>query len=317
MGSQVNYLVSKNSVTVNYTKNLDGEESFHTKTILAEDELYDLIITAIKEDRLEDIPDLLEIKDKKIFDFSDGNMRVVDGLLYIDGEVAQSDLADRILKHADEGLPYQPLVNFWRRLKNNPSYRAVQGLFRFLDANHHPITEDGCFLAYKGVRGNYTDCHTGTMDNSIGQIVSMPRNKVNEDPNQTCSHGLHVASHKLAHTGYGAGGRGGAITLVVKVDPEHVVAVPYEYGDEKMRVCQYKVIGLSDRGEIPFYQASEEDPYVEPDDEELSDWALLDKELDDDDVAFLDKNIYCEPSFDEDDDDFDDDDFEDEDFNDW
>jgi len=34
------------------------------------------------------------------------------------------------------------------------------------------------------------DNYTGTMDNSVGQIVSMPRQAVDNNRNQTCSNGL-------------------------------------------------------------------------------------------------------------------------------
>lgn len=286
MSADVSFLVSKNSVTVNYsTTNSDGK-AYHTKTIHSTDPEYDEILYAIKEDRLEDIPELLEAQGKKFASFSDGNIEIKDGVLYIDGEEAPSDLADRISAHADEGLPYQPLVNFWRRLRKNPSFRAVQGLFRFLESNHHPITDDGCFLAYKGVRSDYTDSATGTFDNSIGAVVKMPRNKVDDDPDRTCSHGLHVASYDYAHTQYGYGSYRCGITLIVKVDPEHVVAVPRDYNDQKMRVCEHIVLGLCDKGELKSYQASEEEPYKpihsDPLDDPYNDYLENDDDYDDD-----------------------------------
>lgn len=179
-------------------------------------------------------------------------------------------------------LPYRSLVNFWRKLRTNPSHRAVQGLFRFLSKNHFPITEDGHFLAYKGVKADWKDCHTGTISNKIGLTVEMPRNQVDENPNEACSSGLHVASYNYAHTGYGGGHAGSngekGHTIVVRVDPADVVAVPY--GDagalaglataascpEKMRVCRYVVVGES-RGEMTQEIACEEGA-AQPVDEE-------------------------------------------------
>jgi hypothetical protein len=66
----------------------------------------------------------------------------------------------------------------------------------------------------------------------------MPRNQVNEDPNQTCSYGLHVANFDYA-SGFGSGHM-----LEVEVHPADVVAIPVDYNQAKMRVCKYKVIGV-------------------------------------------------------------------------
>ena len=55
-------------------------------------------------------------------------------------------------------------------------------------------------LAYKKIRNNWTDIHSGTFDNSIGAVCGMPRNMVDEDSSRTCSAGLHVCSYDyLAH----------------------------------------------------------------------------------------------------------------------
>jgi hypothetical protein len=56
----------------------------------------------------------------------------------------------------------------------------VTELYGFLEKGNLPITNDGHFLAYKKVRKDYKDCHSGTMDNSIGQVVEMERNQVDD-----------------------------------------------------------------------------------------------------------------------------------------
>jgi hypothetical protein len=125
------------------------------------------------------------------------------------------------------------------RLMDNPSKRAVDELYRFLEACDLPITNDGHFLAYKRVRGDFTDIHSGRFDNSVGAKPRLRRNEVDEDSNRTCSHGLHVCSAAyLPHFGSGPGNR----VVVVKVDPADVVAVPQDYNNAKMRVCAYEVV---------------------------------------------------------------------------
>src|SRR6185312_12388473 len=104
-----------------------------------------------------------------------------------------SSLADRILAHEAEGLPIEPLCAFAENLMLNPSNRSVRQLFAFLEANKHPLTDDGCFVAYRAVRPDFRDKHSGTFDNSPGAVCELPRNAVDEDPDRTCSHGLHVA----------------------------------------------------------------------------------------------------------------------------
>ena len=119
----------------------------------------------------------------------------------------------------------------------NPSYRAVNELYGFLEKNNLPITPDGHFLAYKRVRDDYKDVYSGTMDNSIGKIVEMERNLVNDDKNQTCSSGLHFCSEGyLNHFG-------GDRTVIVKINPRDVVSIPTDYDNSKGRACRYEVIG--------------------------------------------------------------------------
>ncbi len=226
---KMNYIITPGSITVNY----NGE----THTILKSDSGYDDVVLAIKEGRKDDVPGLVS-KAKRIEAFSDGVFQVRDGIVFIDNMEVPGELSNRILQFESEGLPYQPLVAFFKNLNQNPSYRAVQMLFGFLEKNNHPITEDGCFIAYKKVREDFKDCHSNTFDNSPGTTVSMPRNQVNEDPNVTCSSGLHIASWHYATNFYGAGRM-----LEVKVNPRDAIAVPIDHDQGKMRVCQYEVLG--------------------------------------------------------------------------
>jgi hypothetical protein len=122
-------------------------------------------------------------------------------------------------------------------LMANPSARAVSELYGFLEKGGMPITPDGYFLAYKKVRANYKDCHSGTMDNSVGKVVQMERNAVNDDKDITCSHGLHFCSRSyLDHFG-------GDRIVIVKINPADVVSIPSDYNDAKGRACRYEVIG--------------------------------------------------------------------------
>jgi hypothetical protein len=139
-----------------------------------------------------------------------------------------------------DGFPVEPLVNFMENLMTNPSKRAVTELYGFLEKNSLPITPDGCFLAYKKVRNDFLDIHSGTMDNSVGKIVEMERNEVDDNKDQTCSTGLHFCSQDyLPHFGNGYDSR----VVILKINPADVVSIPSDYNNAKGRACKYEVIG--------------------------------------------------------------------------
>lgn len=238
MSKKVNWMITDQNITVNY----DGQTHIVSRT----DALADRLIKAVKEQQLDEIPNLVSAS-KRIETFSHGNFVVKDGRILVNGVEAPTVLGNKIVKFSNDGLPYQPLVKFAERLQQNPSFRAVQELFTFLEKNDHPVTENGCFIAYKRVRDTFKDIHSNTMDNSPGTLVEMPRNQVNEDSSQTCSYGLHVANWDYAHTQFASSNPETDVMLEVEVDPADVVAIPTDYNNAKMRVCKYKVLGVVDK----------------------------------------------------------------------
>jgi acyl carrier protein len=102
------------------------------------------------------------------------------------------------------------------------------------------ITDEGMILAYKRVREDYMDIHSGTIRNAVGDSPSMPRNKVDENKDRTCSDGLHFCSFSyLPHFGSGPGSK----VVILEIHPKDVVAIPSDYNDAKGRTCAYTVIG--------------------------------------------------------------------------
>jgi hypothetical protein len=162
-----------------------------------------------------------------------------DDVVYYGDRPVPSALSDYIVLLHNEGLSFSHLLNFIDRLMLNPSCASVEQLYGFLEYGKNRITEDGKFRAYKVVRDDYTDCHTGQHDNSPGQTLGMPRNAVDDDPNRTCSRGYHVCSRQYAD---GFFFRRGNRMVEVEVDPADVVSVPRDYNNTKMRVCAYTVV---------------------------------------------------------------------------
>jgi hypothetical protein len=173
------------------------------------------------------------------FSNSNSGVKIKDGLVTYNGETIHNTLTNRIIKFMRDGLPYEPLVKFFNNLMDNPSSRAVNELYDFLEAGELPITEDGCFLAFKNVRKNYMDIHSGTFRNQVGDVCEMPRNRVDEDKERTCSYGLHFCS--IAYLPSFSDSDGGH-TMIVKINPKDVVAIPADYNNTKGRTCRYEVV---------------------------------------------------------------------------
>lgn len=202
---------------------------------------YNRIIEALKTKNYDALDGLFNIGNT-ITKFSSDRIQIKNGLVWYDGFIVDDCLTRRIIELDKEGYPFEPMINMLHNCMANPHPRALQELYTFLDANSLPITEDGCFLAYKRVRDDYKDYYTGLIDNSIGKSPSMPYNEVNADKNQTCSKGLHVCSLAYLSHYYGGSGR----IIIVKVNPKDVVSVPTDYNNTKMRTCAYTVVANYD-----------------------------------------------------------------------
>lgn len=176
--------------------------------------------------------------ERAVKEFVKGDVRIADGTLYYQDIELRSGLVDRILDSMNKGEDFEFYLPFLENLLENPSPKAVSRLFDFLVANDIEITEDGHFIGWKVVRSDYKDHHSGTFDNSPGQTVKMPRTRVNDNDEVTCSNGLHVCSKSyIKHFSCST-----SRVVSVKVHPRDVVSIPVDYGDAKMRTCQYEVL---------------------------------------------------------------------------
>lgn len=167
----------------------------------------------------------------------DGRQLVVNGR-----QIEDPILLDFVLKMKDEGQPLRPFELFMERLDRNPSMRSRKTLFGYITTCGLTLDPEGFILAYKSVRDDYRDFHTGKVDWSVGNTVKEDRREIDDDPNSACSFGLHVGGHEYVR-GFHENGR----KLLVKVDPEHVVCIPYDASCRKMRVCEATVIAELNR----------------------------------------------------------------------
>lgn len=211
---------------------IDGEPHTINKTHVT----YQKIVDAIKSGDWETVKSLINPV-KAVINYSGGYVTIQDSEMFWKGQLFHNSLATRMVQMLSEGFDIDPMINFMHNLMQNPSRQAVTELYGFLEKNSLPITPDGCFLAYKRVRDNYKDCHTGTMDNRVGMVVEMERNMVDDNRSNTCSTGLHFCSHSYLQS------FSGDRTVIVKINPADVVSIPSDYNDAKGRTCRYEVIG--------------------------------------------------------------------------
>ena len=174
--------------------------------------------------------------------------------ILLDGDPIHGALADHIVRVFTEGDGAKdcgPVLQFLEKIATNPSERSQEQLFSWLSARNFTITDEGDFIAYKGVKetdGKFFSQHQGPaivdgkehqegfVPNEIGSTITIARSKVDDNPRSECSTGLHVGSHDYASS------FGQSATLKVLVNPRDVVSVPAGERSAKVRVCRYKVL---------------------------------------------------------------------------
>lgn len=216
------------------------------------------------DDEIIELFDIAQTIEKR-FEGLTERVSVKNGKIYLDGDEVNNSLTKLILRFLDEGKDWAPLVLFFEKLQSNPSGNSREQLYRFLSTEGFSLTDEGDIIAYKGVRNRSEDDeypyeslssgeaivdgveYSGCIPNRIGAVVEMPRSAVADDPDASCSVGLHVSTYAFAQS-YSRQGT----TLSVLVNPRDVVSVP-NHEDEKVRVCRYKVY---DQGIVSSYDTA-------------------------------------------------------------
>ena len=198
---------------------------------------YGKIVEALKAKDWDALRELVEPA-KAIESFGQGYVTINGGDVLWKGQPFHNALSRRMIEMFQEGFPIEPMANFMENLMKNPSKRSVDQLYGFLEKNSLPITEDGYFLAYKKVRKDFLDIHSGTIFNGVGTVVEMERNGVDDNPDSTCSSGLHFCSREYLD---GFGGHNDPI-MILKINPADVVSIPSDANGSKGRACRYEVV---------------------------------------------------------------------------
>nr|DAX97184.1 MAG TPA: KorB domain [Caudoviricetes sp.] len=169
-----------------------------------------------------------------------GRVTISENEVRIDDTVINGSFVDTLIRlFKDVRLTDSSnIVNFVRRVANNSDSRVFDQLYAFCGHNDIEITNEGMLVAFKRVRDDYLDIHSGSISNKVGSVIEMPRIAVDNDPNKTCSSGLHACAYSYLHSfGYDRSDR----ILKILIDPADVVSVPVDYNGSKIRVCKYVV----------------------------------------------------------------------------
>jgi hypothetical protein len=198
-------------------------------------------------------------------------IEVKDGSLYVFEEQVHGVIAERILGLLNIGLDCTNVFKFILKLNLNPSKRAVDELYTFLEHKNLPLTDTGNFLAYKAVRNNFTDKHTGKFLNTVDSVLEMPRNKVDDNKEVGCSYGFHAGTVEYA-LGFACGDDK---LVLVEINPADVVSIPTDCNFQKLRTCKYKVVGEYER---PLEEAIYPSRYETDNDDDVDIWGNEEEE---------------------------------------
>ena len=203
--------------------------------------------------RGEDVADLIDTGraiQRKFDDVVLGRVAVRGGVVFFDDDPMDNAVAEAIVRFLKDGEDINPLVKFMENIMANPQEHSREQFYRWIENHEFPIDDDGCIVAYKGVTVDQKSLHSGTafvdgvkvtgqIPNEKGSIITMGRSSVAHDPNTACHTGLHAGTWEYASSF-------GSKVLHVKIDPRDVVSVPNDCESQKVRVCRYEVLDVTE-----------------------------------------------------------------------
>lgn len=230
------YIVNDSSIVVHYN---DGETFILDSTHDEYDSAKDLIMNGKVEDFKKLLIDIMDA----IANMSKEEFYIDNDTLYYLGVPIKSSVGKLYVQKHNEGNGIEAIQAFIRNVQANPykqSKASVEELYDFLSNTGMPLTADGCFLAYKYVKKDYKDSHTGTVEHVIGESLPvLGEGEFDPDRNQTCSKGYHFCAYKYL----GSYNKSNYFRLLlVKVNPKDVVAIPTDYNNMKGRAVTYEIL---------------------------------------------------------------------------
>lgn len=188
---------------------------------------------------------------------STGLLRVDRRRVYYRDRELKFAFVQRLIHMLEEGAPVANFVRYIERSMMNPSRTCIEELFKFSDNPQKrtplPLLPDGRVLAYKTVREDWYDWHTGKVlytplhikyadDPRVddmswlldqpGELIGVPRWEVDDNAANLCSTGFHAGTFEYVKRFHAGSPRK---FLAVAIDPSQVVAASGESSQDKIR----------------------------------------------------------------------------------
>lgn len=242
---------------------------------------FDLIVSKAEANAPEGIEELFDLSAavSRRFESVGDRVSIRNGVVYLDGDPYDGDIADTILTFYEADEEFEPLVLFMEKLLMNPNEHSRAHAYRWLANKSFALDSSGNVLAYKSVvkqpDGSYLshssgnaivddeEHRSGPVPQRLGSVVALPRSEVTFDPSIGCSYGLHAGTWEYASNFMW----GGSTVLLVRIHPRDIVSVPTDARDQKMRVSKYRILNEVER-EVEGYTLGT----AETDDFDEEDW---------------------------------------------
>ena len=247
----MDYIILDNEITVKFENDVLNFQ-YETDSKLFDNIKNILLNEKNKEKKIKDLLNSKNNKNSKLKQlFSESYITYDDYNVYIDDEIVSYKMGCLIRKILDSELDCNQFVNFIRKVRENPNKKIIHQISDFIaygmenGQQNFSLAKDGDIIAYKAVTSDYKDIYSKKFDNSIGNIVKIERNEVDDNRNKTCSTGLHFCSFSYLSC-YGFKQSSDNRVMIVKVNPKNIVSIPIDYNFSKGRCYEYSVIGEID-----------------------------------------------------------------------
>lgn len=264
---------------------LDEVDDGMTHTLVASEDHPNIeaLIDAVTSDSdPQRILDLFDVQSHVASAFEEVSERVAiqNGIILFDGQPVSNTLTRTVLRFYRRGENFMPLVRFFEKIMTNLDSHVRDQLYDWISDRNLTISDDGDFIGYKGVRrsddGQYYSINTGpaivnghpvqgAVANNPGSTVEINRGLVDTRSDIGCSSGLHVGTWDYAST-FGRG-----YVLTTKVNPRDVISVPTDCNAQKMRVCRYQVLEITEQQLEDPVMHLDNDIFLDPCDDPLCD----------------------------------------------
>ena len=213
-------------------------------TIISSEPNFQDAVSAYRQSDWETLAEVVN-RPKLIEKYSDGNIKVYDGVITFKGKQVHNYVVDKIFELLNDGFDINPIVKFLDSRMANPSPTIQEELFQFLEVNQMAITEDGGFLAYKLTKNDGTPYYQGgSMVYKVGETMEMKREDVCNDRSECGGPGLYFGNKGYWNNSFDANNRyaGDGKMFIVKLMPEWVVSIPSAESQTKGRAYKMEVV---------------------------------------------------------------------------